>query len=247
MFFFYSATHLWDSSTVLRVVANCAFLPIFRIPVYGQIAIDWLILPLKGMLLLSFQFCLLQNPCYKHSSTCLADTVFIPTDKHLGLELPGHEFQLQTFKSSQVILNPSFLCGSEGDVDFLVSIADPPAWALDLGPWPSCASTWPSRVPGTSLARQGITLLIEISFICESRRVHLLSCAKEVRPAFPCVRASLNYTVPFPRASLAFSWGHCPHIPPQNWLTRPLSKRNWNHVDRVRLINWAQSQVQSKH
>ena len=86
------------------------------------------------MLLLSFQFCLLQNPCYKHSSTCLADTVFIPTDKHLGLELPGHEFQLQTFKSSQVIPNPSFLCGSEGDVDFLVSIADPPAWALDLGP-----------------------------------------------------------------------------------------------------------------
>ena len=28
--------------------------------------------------------------------------------------------------------------------------------------------------------------------ILESRRVHLLSCAKEVRPAFPCVRASLN-------------------------------------------------------
>ena len=60
--------------------------------------------------------------------------VFVPTDKHLGLEMPGHEFQLQTFKSSQVILNPSFLCGSEGDADFLVSMANPPSWALDLGP-----------------------------------------------------------------------------------------------------------------
>ena len=54
--------------------------------------------------------------------------------KHLGLELPGHEFQLQTFKSSQVILKPFFLYGSGGDADFLVSMANPPAWALVLGP-----------------------------------------------------------------------------------------------------------------
>lgn len=54
--------------------------------------------------------------------------------KHLALELLGHEVQLEVFKSSQGILNPSFLCGSEGDVYVPVSKTSPPVWTLDLGP-----------------------------------------------------------------------------------------------------------------
>ena len=56
--------HTCETHPQCCVWLQTAFSPIFRIPVYGQIAIDWLILPLKGMLLLSFQFSAWQAGSY---------------------------------------------------------------------------------------------------------------------------------------------------------------------------------------
>lgn len=93
-------------------------------------------------------------------------------------------------------------------------MANPPSWALTWGPDPPVPPPGPPEFQEHP-DKTGITLLIEISFICESHRVHLLSCAKEVRPASRG-RASLELHCVLPKSLPLASLGPLsPHTTPK--------------------------------